>query len=133
MKFFICSLILLACFNMVQADIQDPPIAKYSAFRKFSRGVGNVAYGVAEVPHTIAVVNDDEGNSAAASFGVLSGIRRSLQRMGHGVYEIATHPFPRNRGTYKPYLKSRTRGNHGTFTEFPPELGFESNRNYTRY
>jgi putative exosortase-associated protein (TIGR04073 family) len=133
MKSLICSLTVLASFGAAQADIQDPPAAKYDNHRKFGRGIANVAFGVAELPHTIALVNEEEGNSAALSVGVLSGVRRSLERMGVGVYEIATHPFARNRGTYKPYFKSPTRANHGTYKEFPPELGFESNHNYTRY
>lgn len=132
MKLFICSLLLLAGFSMARADIQDPPAKKYDNHRKFARGVSNIAYGVTELPHTICVVNDEEGNSAAFSMGILYGVRRSFERMGVGVYEVATHPFARNRGTYKPYLKSPTRANHGTFLEFPPELGFESSYSYTR-
>ncbi len=132
MKLFLCSLILLAGFGMARADIQDPPAKKYDNHRKFARGVSNIAYGFAELPHTMAVVNDEEGNSAAFSVGLLSGVRRSLERMGVGVFEVATHPFAINRGTYKPYLKSPTRANHGTFQEFPPELGSESSYGYTR-
>ena len=133
MKLFICSLLLLAGVNIVFADIQDPPAAKYDNHRKFGRGISNVAFGFTELPYTIAVVNSREGNSAAAGVGVLSGVRRSLERVAVGVFEIATHPFALNRGTYTPYFKSPTRANHGTYGEFPPELGNESSYTYTRY
>ncbi|MEO7933528.1 MAG: exosortase system-associated protein, TIGR04073 family [Chthoniobacterales bacterium] len=133
MKLFICSLLLVASFGMARADIQDPPGKKYDGRRKFDRGVANILYGTAELPHTICVVNNEEGNSAAFSVGILSGLRRSAQRMGVGVFEVLTHPFPLNRGTYKPYLKSPTRNHNGTFGEFPPELGFESSYGYARH
>ena len=132
MKLFICSLSLLAGFTLARADIQDPPAKKYDIHRKLGRGISNVAYGFSELPHTIAVTNSEEGNAAALSVGVLSGVRRSLERVGVGVFEIATHPFAINRGTMKPYFKKPTRGNHNTYEEFPPELGFDSSYSYSR-
>ena len=123
---------MLAGFSAAVADIQDPPAKKYDRHRKLSRGVANIAFGAAEIPHTMSIVNQQDGNSAAFSYGIISGVHRTLQRFGHGVYEVATAPFPLNRGTYKPYLKSPIRANHGTFQEFPPELGFESSYKYTR-
>ena len=132
MKLFICSLLLLAGISMARADIQDPPAKKYDNHRKFGRGISNMAYGFTELPHTLAMVNAEDGNAAALSIGVLAGVRRSLERFGMGVFEVATHPFAINRGTYKPYFKSPTKNNHKTYKEFPPELGFDSSYNYVR-
>lgn len=132
MKLFICSLIVLIGFSVARADIQDPPAKRYDNHRKFSRGVANMAYGLTEIPHTMIVVNNEEGNSAAFSLGLISGARRTLERFGVGVFEVVTHPFAINRGTYKPYFKSPTRSHHGTFEEFPPELGFNSSYTYSR-
>ena len=133
MRLVICSLLLLACLVPAHADIQDPPAKKYDMHRKFSRGVSNIVWGFSELPHTMCITNDLEGNSAAFSVGIFAGVRRSLERVGVGVFEVATHPFAINRGTYKPYFKSPTRNNHGTYEEFPPELGYDSKYPYSRH
>jgi putative exosortase-associated protein (TIGR04073 family) len=132
MKLIICSLLLLAGFTAARADIQDPPIKKYDEHRKLSRGAANIAYGITEIPSTFRKVNEEEGNAAAFSLGILTGARRTLERFGVGVYEVATFHFAINKGTYKPILKSKTRGTHNAFDEFPPELGFDSSLTYVR-
>ncbi len=132
MRLIISSLLLIAGCSIALADIQDPPAKKYNDHRKFSRGIANIAYGSVEIPDSMVKTNDSEGNSAAFSLGVFSGTRRTLERLGVGIFEVVTCPFAINRGTYKPYFKSPTRGNHGTFTEFPPELGFDSSLRYSR-
>src|SRR4051812_12268328 len=124
MRLLLSTLIVMIGLSAAQADIQDPPAKKYGKTRKFSRGISNIVYGFAEIPDRIATVNEEEGNAAAASYGVISGVRRTLERFGIGVYEVVTSPAPLNKGSYKPYLKSPTRNQHGTYTEFPPELGF---------
>lgn len=132
MKVFIVSLLLLAGANLAMADIQDPPANRFGKTRKFSRGIANIAYGSTELPNTIAKTNDLEGNSAAASLGIISGVRRTIERVGIGVFEVVTHPFPVYRGGYKPLMKSPHRGHRDTYEEFPPELGFRSVYSYTR-
>lgn len=132
MRFLTSSLLLLAFASIALADIQDPPAKKYGVTRKFSRGIANIVYGINELPTTVIQVNDTEGNSTAITYGVISGLRRTLERFGMGVFEVATHPFPINHGSYRPYFKSPTRGNHGTYEEFPPEQGFDSKYDYVR-
>ena len=133
MRLFIVSLLLLAGANFALADIQDPPSNRYDKTRKLSRGIANIAYGSTEIPFTIAKTNNLEGNSAAASLGIISGVRRTIERVGVGIFEVVTHPFPVYRGGYKPaFFKSPVRGHRDTYEEFPPELGFRSVYSYTR-
>jgi putative exosortase-associated protein (TIGR04073 family) len=114
------------------ADIQDPPGNDYGPTRKLGRGISNVAFGVAELPVQIARVNEREGNSAALSYGVVRGIGRSSMRIGAGLWEMLSFPFPVNRGTYYPILPGHIRHIHGGYEEFPPELGNESKYPYVR-
>lgn len=126
-------LALVAGFAAVcQADIQDPPSNEYGPTRKLGRGVSNVLFGWSEIPHTIAQVNDREGNAAAGGYGVVRGVGRAYMRFHAGLFEIITFPFPAVRGTYYPALTPDVPYIHAGFQEFPPELGFESKYRYVR-
>ncbi len=127
---FASSLLLLA---FARADIHDPPGNDYGPTRKFSRGVSNMFMGATEIPHQIAYINDREGNAAAASYGVVRGIRRTVARFGIGLYEFLFWPIPMHRDGYMPILPSDTHWKHAGFSEFPPELGYESKYPYTRH
>ncbi|MFL6527237.1 MAG: exosortase system-associated protein, TIGR04073 family [Chthoniobacterales bacterium] len=115
------------------ADIQDPPSNDHGPTRKLGRGVSNVLFGWSEIPHTIAQVNEREGNSAAGGYGVVRGVGRAFMRFGTGVFDVVTFPFPAVRGTYYPPLPDDTRYIHAGFQEFPPELGYESKYEYVRH
>ena len=115
------------------ADIQDPPSNDHGPTRKLGRGISNAAFGWSEIPHTIAQVNEREGNSAAAGYGVVRGAGRAFMRFGTGLFDIVTFPFPAVRGTYYPPLPDDTRYIHAEFQEFPPELGNESKYEYVRH
>ncbi len=114
------------------ADIQDPPSNDYGPTRKLGRGISNVVFGIAELPISIARVNSREGNSAAASYGVVRGVGRSWMRFHTGLAEVFSFPFPINRGTYYPLLPPRIPYLHAGYEEFPPELGNESKYPYVR-
>ena len=114
------------------ADIQDPPSNDYGPTRKLGRGLSNLVFGIAELPATIAKINEREGNSAAAGYGVVRGVGRSYMRIHAGIFEILTFPFPVNRGTYYPILPSDIPYIHAGYQEFPPELGNESKYPYVR-
>ena len=114
------------------ADIQDPPSSDYGPTRKLGRGLSNLVFGIAELPATIAKTNDREGNSAAAGYGVVRGLGRSYMRVQTGLFEFLTFPFPANRHTYYPLLRSDIPHIHGGYQEFPPELGNESKYPYVR-
>jgi putative exosortase-associated protein (TIGR04073 family) len=114
------------------ADIQQPPGSDYGPTRKLGRGLGNVLFGPTELLDSMAAVNYDDGNSAAWSYGVVRGIGRSFARLGYGVYEIVTFPFPTVRGSYRPPYRSDIPWINSGYQEFPPELGFETRYNYVR-
>ncbi|MGI8889342.1 MAG: exosortase system-associated protein, TIGR04073 family [Chthoniobacterales bacterium] len=131
MKLFLIA--LLAGFGATaSADIQDPPAADYGPTRKLSRGIANMAFGWSEVPVTIARINKEEGNSAAASYGVIKGTGRAFARFGVGFYETLLWPIPAYKSTYYPVLRNDIPWIHRGFSEFPPELGNESKYPYVR-
>lgn len=103
-----------------------------NAMRKLSRGLANVSFGITELPATIEAMNERHGNAAACSYGIVSGVSRTLARLGVGLYDIITFPVPSYRGSYAPVLPSVSPWVQNGFEEFPPELGFESRLRYAR-
>ena len=132
MKTLLTATLVLGFATSCLADIQDPPSNDYGPTRKLGRGLSNLVFGIAELPVTIAKINDREGNSAAAGYGVVRGLGRSGLRMGSGLFEFLTFPFPTTRRTYYPLLRSDVPHIHAGYQEFPPELGNESKYPYVR-
>ena len=114
------------------ADIQSPPASDYGPTRKLGRGLANIAFGSSEFIDSIMSINYSNGNSAAWSYGVVRGTGRTLARLGFGVYEVALFPIPTYKGSYRPPYKSDIPWIHCGYSEFPPELGFETRYNYVR-
>ena len=127
-------LLLLALFlvPVVLADIQDPPSNDYGPTRKLGRGLSNFFLAPAEIPVTIAKINNDEGNSAAFGYGVVRGLGRSATRHIAGFLEIVLWPVPAWKQSYYPLLPSDIPWIHAGYPEFPPELGNESKYPYVR-
>ena len=124
--------VVLFCFIVPsRADIQDPPANDYGPTRKLGRSLSNLAFGITELPTTIAKTNEREGNSAAAGYGVVRGAGRSWMRLSSGLFEFLTFPFPANQRTYCPLLPEIPFIRSG-YQEFPPELGNESKYPYVR-
>src|SRR6266581_3516572 len=96
----------LAIASTALADIHDPPSNDYGPTRKLGRGLSNFFLAPAEIPVTIATVNTNEGNSAAAGYGVLRGLGRSATRHIAGLLEILLWPVPAYRQSYYPLLPS---------------------------
>lgn len=132
MKTLLSAALLLGLATSSLADIQDPPSNDYGPTRKLGRGLSNLVFGIAELPTTIAKINEREGNSAAAGYGVVRGVGRSYMRFQAGIVEIFSFPFPVNRGTYYPLLPPDVPYIHAGYQEFPPELGNESKYPYVR-
>lgn len=114
------------------ADIQDPPGNDQGPTRKLGRGIANMLFCWNEVPHTVAMMNEREGNEAAASYGVVKAFGRTFFRFGAGFYDFATFPFPTKKGTYRQPYRSNIPWIHGGYEEFPPELGFSTRYRYVR-
>ncbi|MGI9087071.1 MAG: exosortase system-associated protein, TIGR04073 family [Chthoniobacterales bacterium] len=132
MKTLLAFALFVGIAAICRADIQDPPSNDQGPTRKLGRGVANLLFGWSELPSTIAKINSDEGNSAAAGYGVVRGVGRSIMRIQAGVFEIISFPFPIVRGTYQPVLDSDTHWIHSGYKEFPPELGNDSKYPYVR-
>ena len=130
MKKLLLTLSLAAVALPAFADIQDPPMNDYGPTRKLGRGLSNILYGVTEFPTTIALMNEREGNSAAMSYGIVRGIGRTVFRIRSGIYELFTFPFPTHRSSFRPPYRSNVPWIHGGYSEFPPELGWQSKKTY---
>jgi len=133
MKILLSTALVFGLAASALADIQDPPSNDYGPTRKLGRGISNLVFGIAELPATIAKINECEGNSAAAGYGVARGLGRSYMRFQSGLFESLTFPFPTTRRTYFPLLPSDIPYIHAGYQEFPPELGNESKYPYTRH
>ena len=132
MKKLLCFLLLTCVTAVVYADIQDPPANDQGPTRKLGRGLSNLLFCYTEIPTVMCTMNSGEGNSAASGYGTVKAIGRTVMRFNAGLYEIATFPFPNEKGTYRPALRSEIPWMHGGYAEFPPELGWETKYNYVR-
>jgi putative exosortase-associated protein (TIGR04073 family) len=125
-------LLALLLVPVAIADIQDPPSNDYGPTRKLGRGLSNFFLAPAEIPVTIAKINEDEGNSAAFGYGVVRGLGRSATRHIAGFLEVVLWPVPAWKQSYYPLLPSDIPWIHAGYPEFPPELGNESKYDYVR-
>jgi putative exosortase-associated protein (TIGR04073 family) len=132
MKNLVVFVLVLVCARVALADIQDPPSNDYGPTRKLGRGLSNFFLAPTEVFVTVTTVNTQEGNAAAAGYGVVRGVGRAAARHVAGFLEIVLFPFPAWRESYYPLLPSDIPWIHAGYSEFPPELGNESKYPYVR-
>jgi putative exosortase-associated protein (TIGR04073 family) len=132
MKALFCALLTLVFVITAQADIQAPPASDYGPTRKLGRGISNIAYGITELPFQLAAINEAEGNAAALGYGLVRGTGRVFARLGFGLYELALFPLPTHKGTYYPPYHSDIPWINSGYSEFPPELGFDTRFDYVR-
>jgi putative exosortase-associated protein (TIGR04073 family) len=119
--------------SLAFGDIQSPPAGRWTWSRKLSRALATIAYGTTESPVLWARSERAEGGNTAYARQVGEGTVRSIVRLGYGLYELVTFPFPTYKGTYRPpyYVKSDKDYWHG-YDEFPPQVGFIGEANYSR-
>src|SRR3989442_7851374 len=132
MKNLIVLALLFGLSRAAFADIQDPPSNDYGPTRKLGRGLSNFFLAPAEIPVTIATVNTNEGNSAAAGYGVVRAVGRSATRHIAGLLAILLSPAPAYRQSYYPLLPSDIPWIHAGYAAFPPELWNETKYPYVR-
>ena len=132
MKTLLALAVIAGFASSAFADIQDPPSNDYGPTRKLGRGLSNFFLAPAEVFVTVTTINTYDGNSAAAGYGVVRGVGRSATRHVAGLLEILTFPFPAWRESYYPMLPPDIPYIHAGYSEFPPELGWESKYPYVR-
>jgi putative exosortase-associated protein (TIGR04073 family) len=132
MKPLIAFSLLLGLAGVCFGDIQDPPANDYGPTRKLGRGLSNFVFAPTDFFVTVNQVNQTEGNSAGAGYGVVRGLGRAGARHVAGLIEILTFPFPIWRQSYYPMLPPDIPYIHAGYPEFPPEVGNESKYPYVR-
>jgi putative exosortase-associated protein (TIGR04073 family) len=132
MKPLIAFSLLLGIVGICLGDIQDPPSNDYGPTRKLGRGLSNFVFAPTDFFVTVNQVNQTEGNSAGAGYGVVRGLGRAGARHVAGLIEILTFPFPIWRQSYYPILPPDIPYIHAGYPEFPPEVGNESKYPYVR-
>lgn len=78
--------------------------AKYSAGRKFGRGLAAMTCGFLEVPGNVVQTSREKGPVWGVTLGFAEGLGRLVVRELVGVYEFVSAPFPAPAG-YKPILQ----------------------------
>ena len=137
-KLAVLTFAMLALGGVASADIQAPPESQYTSTRKLGRALSNIVYGFIEIPEQIVRKNATDGKEAGYSYGVVDGTSRMLKRMTYGFYELFTFTCPTYRGTFKPPYEHCGEDNriqmnpHDGLSEFPPQLGSESQFYHTR-
>lgn len=137
-KLVVIATALVALTGVVSADIQAPPGSQYTSSRKLGRAIGNILYGVVEIPEQIVRKTEAHGSKAGWSYGAVDGTNRALRRLGYGFYELFTFTCPTYRGTFKPPYERCGEDNRiqmnpsDGLSEFPPELGFEGYFRHSR-
>lgn len=135
MKKLLILLLTAGIAGLSMADIQAPPGAKYGPFRKLSRALANLVYGVTEIPVQWARSEEEGGASEQVAYGTVYGSGKTLARFGYGIYELITFPFPSYKGGWRPpYHPEQRESTHPStgFLEFPPEVGFISGVQHNR-
>ncbi len=61
---------------------------------KLGRGITNVAFSVLEIPMKWSEVSSEKGALAGLTYGTLKGVCYTIARIGVGVVDIITFPFP---------------------------------------
>src|SRR5260370_34880725 len=88
------------------ADIQDPPGNDFRPTRKLGRGISNLIIAPTEFFTTVKQINQPEGNSAGAGYGVWKGAARTAAREAAGLLATLTFPFRSWHDSSQPWLPS---------------------------
>ncbi len=129
-------LTILAALSLIgpaMADIQSPPGHHFNWSRKLSRGIGGAVFSPLEYISAYNRTLQQDGAVAAVSDFFVEGTKRMVVRIGYGLYETATFPFPSWKLTYRPpfYRKEYVDSWWG-YSEFPHNIGALSQTNYSR-
>ena len=104
MKKFIAVLMLMSVGSLLVADIHEPPKAKYTKNRKWSRGWSNIFYSWTEVPATMIRYGERHTvqSNEIWTAGFWHGLQRSGARLKYGVYEVVNFQRPIYKDSYRP-------------------------------
>ncbi len=102
--FWACGLVM-GSLLMMASPASAGTIDHNSAGDKLVRGLSNVFLGFLEVPRNIHNVSESRNSLLQGwTVGLGEGLGYTLLRMGAGVYEVVTFPFPLPEG-YRPIVK----------------------------
>ena len=91
---WLCVFCLAACARIAMAAQEAEPADSRNPFaRRLTRGLSNTAFGWLELPQGIRNIGERHGVGAAATWGVLQGSGRAIQRTAIGIFEVLTFPF----------------------------------------
>ena len=95
----LCLIALIAvmgavCTNTASAAENNEPQWIMRPVEKLGRGIANVVFGVFELPMQWTAVTREEGGIAGLTKGTLKGICYVFARLGVGITDIVTFPFP---------------------------------------
>lgn len=95
-KFFMIAMIaFVAVFCAGSASAaENEPSWFTRPVTKLGRGIANVAFGVLELPMQWTIVSREDGGIAGLTYGTLKGVGHFIARVGVGIVEIVTFPFP---------------------------------------
>lgn len=132
-RLFLTILAALSLIGPAMADIQSPPGHHFNWSRKLSRGLTNIVFSPLEYPTSWNRTLEQDGAVAAVGDFFVEGTKRAFVRIGYGLYETATFPFPSWKLTYRPpfYRKDYVDGWWG-YAQFPNNLGALSQTTYSR-
>jgi hypothetical protein len=76
---------------------------------------------------------DSDGSTAAASYGLVNGFKKSGVRIGYGLYELITWPGPTYKGGFRePYYRNIRMNPFDGYSEFAPQIGIIADKKYGR-
>lgn len=125
-------ILTLALSAVAFGDIQAPPASHQTRVHKFGRGLSNTLYGLSELPFTMVRVNDRAGGTAQWGNGIVEGLHRSFVRIGSGVFDMVSFPVRTHKDSFRSCIQNIQYDPYNGYSEFPPELGWQSNYDYAR-
>ena len=101
-KFLLAALMLASVLTVSQLQAaeavattdQEKGAIILTPLEKLGRGISNVAFGVLEVPIQMQYVKHRSGGIAGLTYGTFRGLAYFVARVGVGLLEIVTFPFP---------------------------------------
>lgn len=91
-KSFLALFMVLTLFSF-QLSAEEPTWLMRPV-EKLGRGIANVAFSPLEMPMRWAEVKNDQGGIAGLTYGTLRGVCFVVARIGVGIADIITFPFP---------------------------------------
>ncbi len=89
--FFLIVLLMLPAVAQADEPKQEPALDLMG--KRLRRGAANTGLGWLEIPNGVQEIGHQHGIGAAATWGLVHGTGRAVQRTAVGLFEIVTFPF----------------------------------------